>query len=197
MKKTLLCLLMMVLIPFTCQAHEAKGFNPERTLAYLDIITKHFKDKYNVELKNDVFVYVANNITEYKAVLMFSGFFGGNGFGEESFAMSSEKNRIIINNEKLDDKHFFFVLAHEMTHRYQLENLKSLDETKNNLGILEGKADIVANEISSYDIIIKDHGIPYNKLKHVDDYWDMHHKNPEMVDEQLRFYAKQTEGFLP
>ena len=62
----------------------------------------------------------------------------------------------------------------------------------------EGKADLVAAEITGYPITIKDHGISCEKMKDYDGHAIAIVENGlDKVDEQVRFYASKTPGFFP
>ena len=56
-------------------------------------------------------------------------------------------------------------------------------------------ADVIAEEISMYEIDIKDHGIPYEDLKSERGYFENLSKDTNSTLEQIRYYAKQNPDF--
>ena len=68
--KKLICLVMLLLvIPFTCQAHEVMGYMPNRTKAFTKGIERYFKDKYNLKLKRKLDIIVAEKTSQYETIL--------------------------------------------------------------------------------------------------------------------------------
>ena len=69
-------------------------------------------------------------------------------------------------------------------------------DVKSDYVMLEGLADVIAEEISMYEIDIKDHGIPYEDLKTEKGYMDNVSKDINNTLEQVRYYAKQNPDFM-
>ena len=189
MKKLFLCLLLLFIIPMSCQAHSAIGYRPERTTACMDAISDYFQNKYNLTLKENVIVYVTKTTQEYIDVLRKFNYPNPKFLGETTHAITSEGNGILINGEAMHDRHFYFILAHEMVHKYQQEKFPDLYD---NYGMMEGEADLIAKDISLYDVTVADHGIPYETLKTRDGFMKEKLLHNNDVLEQARFYAQQT-----
>lgn len=181
--------MLLLVIPFSCQAHEIMGYMPERTKAFTKAIERYYKDKYGLKLKTKLEIIVAKDLTQYENVLKILNL--SDFFTYDTVAVT-EKNTILINNDGLNDRHFYFTLAHEMTHKYQEENWKDL---KSDYVMLEGLADVIAEDISGYIINIADHGIPYEELKSVTGYREHLEKQTNETIEQVRYYAKHSPGF--
>jgi hypothetical protein len=94
----------------------------------------------------------------------------------------------------MPDRHFCFVLAHEMIHHYQFENYP---KPFSDHVMVEGKADVIAAEISQYDIKIQDHGIPYEALKTREQFFELQKERGNDVLEQVRYYAQKNPEFIP
>lgn len=191
--KKLICLVMLLLvIPFSCQAHEIMGCMPERTKAYMKGVEKYFKNNYNLKLMNKIKVIVTYNTEQYKDIIKILNMHKAKILAYDTAAVT-DGNRIVINGEHLTDRRFYFVLAHEMVHKYQLEKWK---DVKSDYVMLEGLADVIAQDISMYEIDIKDHGIPYEELKSEEGYRNGLSKDINNTLEQVRYYAKQSPGFM-
>ena len=170
------------------EAHKAIGKNPAITMENIKLIENYFQSNYDLKLKNEVTVYVTKTEKEYKDVLMRCNVPNAKEIARNSYAVTSKNNTILINGEPLSKKHFLFVLAHEMVHRYQFENLENPHD---DYVLLEGHADIIAEKISKYNIISRDHGIDYNELKTRNQFFNNYKNNKEMKLEQIRFYAEK------
>jgi len=190
--KAILSLLLLIL-PVTCFAHNAIGYKPERTMKNLQEIEKYFYDNYALKLKNDVTVYVTKSHKEYRDILIRCNVQNAKHIAETSYAVTSKTNTILIDGSMLSDKHFYFILAHEMVHRYQFENLP---DPHADYVLLEGHADVIAEKISNYDINITDHRIAHESLKTRKQFFQACKNNPEEILEQIRYYASKT-PFLP
>ena len=185
MKKTLLVLFFTLVVMFPCSAHKAVGYKPDRTMDCMAKIESYFKDKYNLTLEQEVIVYVTETYGEYKRVL--ERFHIPSNISKSSYAVSSRANGILIDGSELSDKHFFFVLAHELVHKYQMEHQQNpfKDYVK-----MEGEADIIASKISSYHIIVRDHGIRYKDLNTRDKFFFNCKIRINETLEQIRYYAQ-------
>ena len=189
--KKIICLIMLLLvIPFTCQAHEIMGYMPNRTKAFTKAIEKYYKDKYGLKLHTKLEIIVTEKTSQYENILKILNLYDYLTY--DTFAVT-ENNTILINGDHLMDRHFYSVLAHEMTHKYQEEYW---DDLKGDYIMLEGLADIIANDISGYIVDIEDHGIPYEDLKTEKGYKEHVGKDSCKTAEQVRYYAKQSPGFL-
>ena len=189
--KKLICLVMLLLvIPFTCQAHEILGYMPNRTKAFAKGIERYYKDKYGLKLHTKLEIIVAEKTSQYENILRILNL--SDCFPYDTLAVT-EKNIILINGDCLMDRHFYFVLAHEMTHKYQEEYW---DDMKGDYVMLEGLADIIANDISGYIIDIEDSGIPYEDLKSMKGFRASLKKDVNKTVAQMRYYAQQSPGFM-
>ena len=191
--KKLICLVMLLLvIPFSCQAHEIMGYMPERTKAFTKAIEHYMKDKYGLKLKGKLEIIVTKKTSQYENIIKILNFSKANALASDSVGITDGKT-ILINGDCLMDRHFYFTLAHEMVHKYQKENWKDL---KSDYVMLEGLADVIAADISGYIIDIADHGIPYEDLKTEKGYMDNVSKDINNTLEQVRYYAKQNPDFM-
>ena len=191
--KKLICLVMLLLvIPFSCQAHEIMGYMPERTKAFTKAIEHYMKDKYGLKLKGKLEIIVTKKTSQYENIIKILNFSKANALAFDSVGITDGKT-ILINGDCLMDRHFYFTLAHEMVHKYQKENWKDL---KSDYVMLEGLADVIAADISGYIIDIADHGIPYEDLKTEKGYMDNVSKDINNTLEQVRYYAKQNPDFM-
>ncbi len=191
--KKIICLVMLLLvIPFTCQAHEIMGYMPERTKAFTKAIEVYFRDKYNLKLKNKLNIVVAEKTKQYETVLKILEMPDAEDLTYNTMAVT-EGDYIVINGDCLMDRHFYFTLAHEMVHRYQMEYWKDM---KSDYVMTEGLADLIAEDISKYEIKINDHGIPYEELKSKKGYKENLEKRNNETIQQVRYYAKQSPGFM-
>lgn len=194
MKKIICMVMMLLVIPFVCQAHYVYGYNPQRTNEAIKMVEDYFKKNYNLVLKKKLTFYVTTNTRQYRAYLQMGNMPNADELAEATQAMTSGSDAIIINSEMMPNDLFRFVLAHEMVHQYQLENYS---DPYSDMVMMEGKADLIASEISKYKIEDVDFGIPYEALKTKDGYEKEALKNPKGVLRQVRFYAKQIPGFFP
>jgi hypothetical protein len=192
--KRILCVLLLLLIPLTCHAHKAMGYMPERTKACIELVNNHLKTKYNLSLQKEVTVYVTKTTKEYQWILEANHFPDAKELAITTQGITSEGCAILINGEMMPDKHFCFVLAHEMVHQYQFENYP---KPFSDHVMVEGKADVIAAEISQYDIDIRDHGIPYENLKTREQFFKLHKERGHAVLEQVRYYAQKNPEFIP
>ena len=191
--KKIICLVMLLLvIPFTCQAHEIMGYMPERTKAFTKAIEHYMKDKYGLKLKGKLEIIVTKKTSQYENIIKILNFSKANALAFDSVGITDGKT-ILINGDCLMDRHFYFTLAHEMVHKYQKENWKDL---KSDYVMLEGLADVIAADISGYIIDFADHGIPYEDLKTEKGYMDNVSKDINNTLEQVRYYAKQNPDFM-
>ena len=191
--KKLICLVMLLLvIPFSCQAHEIMGYMPERTKAFTKAIEHYMKDKYGLKLKGKLEIIVTKKTSQYENIIKILNFSKANVLAFDSVGITDGKT-ILINGDCLMDRHFYFTLAHEMVHKYQKENWKDL---KSDYVMLEGLADVIAADISGYIIDFADHGIPYEDLKTEKGYMDNVSKDINNTLEQVRYYAKQNPDFM-
>ena len=191
--KKLICLVMLLLvIPFSCQAHEIMGYMPERTKAFTKAIEHYMKDKYGLKLKGKLEIIVTKKTSQYENIIKILNFSKANALAFDSVGITDGKT-ILINGDCLIDRHFYFTLAHEMVHKYQKENWKDL---KSDYVMLEGLADVIAADISGYIIDFADHGIPYEDLKTEKGYMDNVSKDINNTLEQVRYYAKQNPDFM-
>lgn len=183
----ILITLLIVLIPITCNAHKAIGYNTKRTMQYIQQTENYFKEKYNLTLQNEITVYVTKTNKEYRTILEHCNVPNAKELARTSYAVTSKTNTILIDGSSLSDKHFAFILAHEMVHRYQFENIPNIHD---DYVLLEGQADNIASRITGYYIETEDHGIPYNKLKSRENFFNScKHKRNETL-EQIRYYTK-------
>ena len=190
--KKLICLLMLLLIPMTCQAHEIMGYMPERTKAFTKAVEHYMKDKYGLKLKSKLEIIVTKKTSQYENIIKILNFSKADILAYDTIAVTDGKT-ILINGDCLMDRHFYFTLAHEMVHKYQKENWKDL---KSDYVMLEGLADVIAADISGYIIDIADHGIPYEDLKTEKGYMDNVSKDINNTLEQVRYYDKQNPDFM-
>ena len=170
-----------------CSAHNAIGHKPERTTEYIGKIEEHFRNEHGLELKEQVTVYVTKTFREYRDTLVRCGIPDAKKIAENSYAVTSKTNTILVDGSSLSDRHFFFILAHEMVHRYQFENL---DDPHGDYVKLEGRADIIASRISGYDIEICDHGIPYDKIRTREGFFSSCRNSRNDTVEQVRYYCR-------
>ena len=184
----LIITLLLILVPFNCYAHKAIGLKPERTMKYMEQIEAYFKTEYNLELKNKVTVYVTKTNKEYQTILEKCNVPNAKQIAATTHAVTSKTNTILIDDSALSDKHFYFILAHEMVHRYQFENNPNIHE---DYVLLEGQADNIASKISGYYIETRNHNIPYEKLKSREGFFKACKNNRTETIEQIRYY---TEG---
>ena len=167
---------------------------PERTKACIELVNNHLKTKYNLSLQKEVTVYVTKTTKEYQWILEANHFPDAKELAITTQGIASEGCAILINGEMMPDKHFCFVLAHEMVHQYQFENYP---KPFSDHVMVEGKADVIAAEISQYDIDIRDHGIPYENLKTREQFFKLQKERGNDVLEQVRYYAQKNPEFIP
>lgn len=179
----------LLCIASLCEAHTSIGYKPERTSEYIHQIEAYFQSNYNISLQNDITVYVTKNFKEYQSVLERCNIPNAKELTRSSYAVTSGKNSILINGFGLSDKHFFFILAHEMVHRYQFENY---DNPHDDYVLLEGLADNIASRISGYHIGCSNHGIPYNELKSRKQFFASCKNRSNETLEQVRYYTEHT-----
>lgn len=171
------------------EAHKAIGKDPAITMENIKLIENYFKTHYNLTLKNEITVYVTKTEKEYKDVLVRCNVPNAKEIAHNSYAVTSKNNTILINGSVLSKKHFLFILAHEMVHRYQFENLTNPHD---DYVLLEGHADIIAEKISNYYIIARDYRIPYDELKTRDGFFKHNRQNKQQTLEQIRYYAEKV-----
>lgn len=170
-----------------CEAHTSIGYKPERTDNCIRQVEAYFRDNYHLSLKNDITVYVTKSFKEYQSVLERCNVPNAKELTRNSYAVTSKNNTILINGSGLSDKHFFFILAHEMVHRYQFENY---NDPHGDYVLLEGLADNIASKISGYYIETQDHDIPYEELKSREQFFTSCKNRRNDTLEQIRYYTK-------
>lgn len=170
------------------EAHKAIGKDPTITMENIKLIENYFQSNYDLKLKNEVTIYVTKTEKEYKDILIHCNVPNAKEIARNSYAVTSKNNTILINGSVLSKKHFLFILAHEMVHRYQFENLENPHD---DYVLLEGHADIIAEKISNYYIIARDYRIPYNELKTRDGFFKHNRQNKQETLEQIRYYAEK------
>ena len=57
--------MMLLVVPFGCQAHNYKGYMPERTKMFTEAIEMYFKENYNLKLQDKLNIIVTDNSQEY------------------------------------------------------------------------------------------------------------------------------------
>ena len=183
-----LILLLLILLPHQVFAHDVLGYKPERTLQTIEKVTNYFQKKHNLTLQKNIVVYVTKTHKQYKQVLeKFTP--NAKQLSSSSYAVSDKNGHILIDGNGLSDKHFSFILAHEITHCYQFENLS---DPHSDYVQLEGQADILASRISDYYMDIQNHGIPYKKLRSREDFFRACQTNREKTIQQIRYYAQNV-----
>ena len=190
MKKYLILIIAIImLMANAASAHKVTGYEPKRTQEGINVIENFFKEKYGLELKNEIWVHVVNNYKDFEVILKVNNVPDYEGLTRATYAVTSGNN-ILINACGLSDETFLFVLAHEFTHKYQAENMK---DVHTDYVQMEGQADIVAGKISKKEIIIKDHKVPYEALKSREQFFKQCELDPKKTLEQIRYYASKTD----
>lgn len=197
--KKLLYLLLLLLVPITCHAETSihvYGYKPEETAQHIQATVDYFQKKYNLTLHKDMVVWITKTKKEYKKEIKELNLYPT--LADTTYAFTTNApaiTYILVNRESCGDR-VWFTLTHELVHAYQNEHYSK--EHNNDYAMTEGKADLVASEITGYPIKIQDHGIPCESMKDYEghgraivDY------GVDKVDEQVRFYASQTPGFFP
>ena len=194
MKRIIFIILVMLLYCTSCFAHKAIGYKPERTMAVMDKIEAYFQTHYNLSLKNAVTIYVTKTHDEYVNVLKRNNVQNLKQIASGSYAVASANHNILIDGSPLGDKHFEFILAQEIVHKYQMENSEHPDTFFKDADyvLMEGHADIIASDISGYWINSRDHGIGYKHLKNRNDFFNEVKRNSEYVLEEIRYHAKKV-----
>lgn len=183
--RTFLLVVMMLVFTLPSYAHKAIGKDPDFTMDCVRQVESYFQDRYGLTLQNELIIYVTKTEKEYKDVLIRCGVNDAARLARTSYAVTSKNNGILINGAVLSKKHFFFILAHEMVHKYQLElNPNAYDDYV----LLEGHADLIAEEISGYPVRTYNHGISYNDMKTREGF--LKHNSEDGL-EQVRYYASQ------
>ena len=184
-------MIMLLVVPFGCQAHNYKGYMPERTKMFTEAIEMYFKENYNLKLQDKLNIIVTDNLQEYDHLMRILDFNKAKVTTYDTSAVT-DGNQILINSEGLNEQQFCFVLAHEMVHNYQIEYWKNVAK---DYVMLEGLADVIASDISKHKIDIADHGIPYENLKSEREYFNNLSEDAKRTLEQIRYYAKQNPNF--
>lgn len=112
---------------------------------------------------------------------------------QKSGAVTSRNSVIVINTAGTDKSDRLFLLAHEMTHQYQFQQRGKV--ATEDMAMLEGFADLIANDISGAYISIEDYGIKREDLKSYSDFNEAQKQYGNKVYEQARYYARK-EKFL-
>ena len=166
--KKLLFLLILLLIPLTCDASKVivKGYKEAETAKYVEMTIKHLYTKYNLSLNNHLVVRVAKNRKQYIEQLEdFKYNYNPTAVADSTNAITVTVpwvTYVVINRESCGEK-FEFILCHELVHVYQMEHY--VEPYKSDYAMLEGKADLIAGEIMGCPVAIKDHGLSCEKMK--------------------------------
>lgn len=128
----------------TVDAHVIRGERIEWVNEDLPKIEAYFKKPLDKEL----LIYSVKDRAAYYNELAARKIKNAKRLSYTSYAVTSSGNMILINTEGLSRQHFFFILAHEMTHQYQFEKYgKSILK---NIPWMEQDADYHAYKITGY-----------------------------------------------
>lgn len=186
-------MVLFFLFPTLADAHVVMGGDRGETMKNIKIVENYFKNNFNLTLHRDVAVINVGSVKEYADLLKYFKINNAEEIAQKSGAVTSRNSVIVINTAGTDKSDRLFLLAHEMTHQYQFQQ-KGKAATED-MAMLEGFADLIANDISGAYISIENYGIKREDLKSYSDFNEAQKQYGNKVYEQARYYARK-EKFL-
>ena len=129
----------------------------------------YMKDKYQVSLNEEMTIV---NTYDYEGDVKTYKLEDAAYAIKYSAAVSvPSRNLIILNMHIVTPEAYRFFLIHELVHKYQNIKAKEEQTTMNkNVGLVEGMADIIAEDLTSIQLESKDRDIPRNELATPEDF---------------------------
>lgn len=171
--------------PMPGSAHTIVDHHPEmekQAKEVMEQVESYMKDKYQVSLNEEMTIVNTYNYEEDAETYKLKD---ATYAVKYSAAVSvPSRNLIILNMQIVTPEAYRFFLIHELVHKYQAVKAKEEQTTMNkNVGLTEGMADIIAQDLTSISLESKDRGIPRNELA-----------TPEDFKKAVKTYG-ETEGY--
>lgn len=158
--------------PMPGSAHTIVDNHPEmekQAKEVMEQVESYMKDKYQVSLNEEMTIV---NTYDYEEDVKTYKLKDATYAIKYSAAVSvPSRNLIILNMQIVTPEAYRFFLTHELVHKYQAIKAKEEQTTMNkNVGLAEGMADIIAEDLTSICLESKDRGIPRNELATPEDF---------------------------
>ena len=179
--------------PIPGSAHTIVDNHPEMQKQAEEVMKQvdgYMKDKYQVSLNEEITIV---NTYDYEEDVKTYKLEDAAYAIKYSAAVSvPSRNLIILNMKIVTPEAYRFFLIHELVHKYQTIKAKEEQTTMNkNVGLAEGMADIIAEDLTNIYLESKNRGIPRNKLATPEDFKEAVKTYGETkVYEQARYEAE-------
>lgn len=152
--------------PIPRSAHTIVDNHPEmqkQTEEVIEQVESYMKNKYQVSLNEEMTIV---NTYDYEEDVKTYKLEDAAYAIKYSAAVSvPSRNLIILNMQIVTPEAYRFFLTHELVHKYQAIKAKEEQTTMNkNVGLVEGMADIIAEDLTNIQLESKDRNIPRNEL---------------------------------
>lgn len=178
--------------PIPGNAHTIVDHHPEmqkQTEEVMEQVESYMKNKYQVSLNEEMTI--VNTYDYGKDAETYKLEDAAYAIKYSAAVSVPSRNLIILNMQIVTPEAYRFFLTHELVHKYQAIKAKEEQTTMNkNVGLTEGMADIIAEDLTSIQLESKDRGIPRNELATPEDFKEAVKTYGETeVDEQARYEA--------
>lgn len=158
--------------PIPGSAHTIVDNHPEmqkQTEEVMEQVESYMKDKYQVSLNEEMTI--VNTYDYEKNVKTYKLEDAAYAIKYSAAVSVPSRNLIILNMQIVTPEAYRFFLTHELVHKYQAIKAKKEQTTMNkNVGLAEGMADIIAEDLTSIQLKSKDRNIPRNELATPEDF---------------------------
>ena len=152
--------------PIPGSAHTIVDNHPEMQKQAEEVMKQvdgYMKDKYQVSLNEEMTI--VNTYDYEKDVKTYKLEDAAYAIKYSAAVSVQSRNLIILNMQIVTPEAYRFFLTHELVHKYQAIKAKEEQTTMNkNVGLVEGMADIIAEDLTSIQLETKDRDIPRKEL---------------------------------
>ena len=152
--------------PIPGSAHTIVDNHPEMEKQAKEVmkqVESYMKDKYQVSLNEEMTI--VNTYDYGKDAETYELKDAAYAVKYSAAVSVPDRNLIILNMQIVTPEAYRFFLIHELVHKYQAIKAKEEQTTMNkNVGLTEGMADIIAEDLTNIQLESKNRGIPRNEL---------------------------------
>lgn len=158
--------------PMPGSAHTIVDHHPEmekQAKEVMEQVENYMKDKYQVSLNEEMTI--VNTYDYGKDAETYKLKDAAYAVKYSAAVSVPDRNLIILNMQIVTPEAYRFFLIHELVHKYQAIKAKEEQTTMNkNVGLTEGMADIIAEDLTNIQLESKNRGIPRNELATPEDF---------------------------
>lgn len=158
--------------PIPGSAHTIVDNHPEMQKQAEEMMKQvdgYMKDKYQVSLNEEMTI--VNTYDYEEDVKTYKLEDAAYAIRYSAAVSVQSRNLIILNMQIMTPEAYRFFLTHELVHKYQNIKAKEEQTTMNkNVGLAEGMADIIAEDLTSIQLESKGRNIPRNELATPEDF---------------------------